>query len=280
MKKIGFLIINYNDYKTTNKLIDNIKDYKCLDEIVVVDNNSTDDSQKELEKNKEITLIKNDENLGFAKALNIGCRYLIQKYKDCSIFISNSDIRIKKEEDLKTLLTAFESEKVAVVGPVIKEPNAILKGFRLTSVFEDLMLDVPLLNKFYKNKLISYKKSHYKDVISEVDMVKGCFFAIDSKALEYINYFDENTFLYYEENILAKKLKTKNYKTVLHNDVTIFHDHEVTISKNVNKKRQYNITKESMMYYEKNYNHASKFSLLLFKILNSLNSMTLKIRNK
>ena len=36
--KTGFVIVNYNDYETTTKLLGNIESYKILDEIVVVDN--------------------------------------------------------------------------------------------------------------------------------------------------------------------------------------------------------------------------------------------------
>lgn len=277
MKKIGFIIINYNDFKTTNKLINNIKDYKIIDEIVVVDNNSKDNSKKELEKNKNITLIKNEKNYGFAKAINIGCKYLIEKYKECYIFISNSDIRIDKESDLKELITSFKIKDVAVVGPVLQEPSNISKGWRLTSVFEDILLDIPLINRLYRNKLITYKESYYQNHITYVDMVKGCFFAVDSKALEKVNYFDENTFLYYEENILAKKLKVRNYKTVINNKVLVYHDHAVTISKNVNNINRYKITKDSMMYYEKNYNDANKFELLILNLLNSINLIFKKI---
>ena len=75
MKKIGFIIINFNDHKTTKKLINNIKNYKIIDEIVVVDNKSTDKSVLELQKIDNITLIANEENYGFAKAINIGCKY-------------------------------------------------------------------------------------------------------------------------------------------------------------------------------------------------------------
>ena len=42
--KLGMCIVNYNDYETTKTLIDNVKNYKCLDKIVIVDNKSTDDS--------------------------------------------------------------------------------------------------------------------------------------------------------------------------------------------------------------------------------------------
>ena len=74
-KKIGIVIVNYNDYNSTKHLIDNIRDYKCLKEIVIVDNNSTDDSfekLKEFESNR-ITIIKNSSR-HFSSGLNVGAK--------------------------------------------------------------------------------------------------------------------------------------------------------------------------------------------------------------
>lgn len=42
--KINCVILNYNDAGTVENLVRRIKDYRCLDRIVVVDNASTDDS--------------------------------------------------------------------------------------------------------------------------------------------------------------------------------------------------------------------------------------------
>ena len=42
--KTVFLVVNYNDYKTTIQLLNNIKEFKSLNKILVVDNNSTDNS--------------------------------------------------------------------------------------------------------------------------------------------------------------------------------------------------------------------------------------------
>ena len=75
MKNI-FLIINYNDYQTTEKILDNVKDYKILDKIIVVDNNSTDDSFKKLSnfKSKKLIVIKNSQNKGYGSGINFGCK--------------------------------------------------------------------------------------------------------------------------------------------------------------------------------------------------------------
>ena len=41
--KTGIVILNYNDYENTIKMVHQIKDYKCLSKIVIVDNHSSDD---------------------------------------------------------------------------------------------------------------------------------------------------------------------------------------------------------------------------------------------
>ena len=97
--KTGLVIINYNDCETTKQMLHNICDYTILDEIVVVDNCSTEDSYIELLKleNNKISIIQSDKNNGYASGMNVGAKYLIQKYKKCNIIFSNADIIIDKE---------------------------------------------------------------------------------------------------------------------------------------------------------------------------------------
>ena len=49
-KKLGMVIVNYNDFDLTKRLLNNVKDYKCLNHIVVVDNNSSDNSFEKLKQ--------------------------------------------------------------------------------------------------------------------------------------------------------------------------------------------------------------------------------------
>ena len=48
--KTGIVILNYNDYDTTYEMIQQIKNYKCLNHILIVDNKSTDRSYSKLKK--------------------------------------------------------------------------------------------------------------------------------------------------------------------------------------------------------------------------------------
>ncbi len=70
---VGIVILNYNDSETTVKLLDMIKEYKILESIVVVDNNSTDNSYEVLKKfeNNKIKVIKSKINKGYGYGNNI-----------------------------------------------------------------------------------------------------------------------------------------------------------------------------------------------------------------
>ena len=265
-KKIGMVIVNYNDYKMTSRLINNIKDYKCLEKIVVVDNNSTDDSfekLKEFESNR-ITIIKNSSR-HFSSGLNAGAKYLIKKVGECNIIFSNSDIIIKGEEDLKKLSSDI-NENIVVVGPTINEHGVLNRGWHLPSTNKEILFNIPLLSRYFKKKFLSYKDKEYEKEITNVDVVSGCFFVVDSKFLVDNDYFDENTFLYYEEQIFAKKVQNSNKKEIVDNKVIIIHDHSVSIDKSIKRVNKHKILKKSQRYYCKAYQKANFIQMGLLYI--------------
>lgn len=259
--KTCFLIVNYNDFENTNKLVDNIKNYKCIDNIVIVDNNSKDEEKELLKKITDVDIIYSNENKGYSSAINEGSKYLINKFGHCYIIVSNADIIINSENDIKELINTFDFN-TAIVSPLINEHGILNKGWKLPKPYHEILSNLPVVHKFVRKKLeynLDYK-------INEVDVVSGCFFIIDSNILKEINYLDENVFLYYEENILSKKIKKLNKKIVINKDVTIIHNHSVTIDKNINKIKKYKILKQSQFYFNKNYNDANILELILLKI--------------
>ena len=263
-KKIGMVIVNYNDFKMTSRLLKNVKDYKCLEKIVVVDNNSTDDSfdkLKEFESNR-ITIIKNSSR-HFSSGLNAGAKYLIKKVGECNIIFSNSDIIIKGEEDLKKLSSDINKD-IVVVGPTIDEHGVLNRGWHLPSVNKEILFNIPLLSRYFKKKFLPYKD--YTKDITYVDVVSGCFFMVDSKFLMDNDYFDETTFLYYEEQIFAKKVLNQNKHEVVDNKVTIIHDHSVSIDKSIKRVQKHKILKKSQRYFCKAYQKANIIQMALLYI--------------
>lgn len=278
MTKLGMVILNYNDYKITSILLDHIKKYKCLDLIVIVDNNSTDNSVEKLKKyeNKKIKVIVSKNNGGVAAGYNLGAKYVIEKLKKCHIIFSNSDIIIHSEEDLKRLSKDIK-EDIAVVGPTIVENRGLNRGWMLPTTTDEIKLNIPLLSRRYRQQL-RYSENHYQTDYSIVGVVSGCFFCVDSKVLEEINYFDEETFLYYEEQILSKKLEKIDKKVVVDNNVVIVHNHSITIDKNINRINKYKELKKSQRYYVSKYLEASNKELKWLDFTNKFSLVILYIR--
>ena len=276
---IGMVIVNYNDYKTTKRLLDNVKDYKILKEIVVVDNKSTDNSLEELRKlkNKKITIIDSGNNKGYSYALNVGCKYLIDKYKSLNIVISNSDIIIESELDIKDL-NSYISAKNVIVGPTIIQGNDLNRGFKIPSPWQDIKQNIVFFGKRVLAKELSYPDNYYHKEISKVDTVSGCFFMISSKHLEDMGYFDENVFLYYEENIMGIKTKKLGKNIIVCNNVDVIHDHSVSIDKSLKRIKKYDILKTSQEYFEKKYNSANKIELFFLKVFRHLTRILLLIK--
>lgn len=280
MTKLAMVIVNYNDYETTKKLIDNIKDYKCLNKIVIVDNNSTDNSYELLKKlaDKKIVVIRNENSKSYASGLNLGAKYLIKEIRKCNIIFSNSDIIIKDETILEKLSKDTEKHHIGVVGPIIKENGSLNRGWPLPTPLKEVLYNLPLISRYFKKKYNTYKESHYEEELSIVGAVSGCFFLVSSDLLKEINFFDEHTHLYYEENILAKKVEKTNYQIAVDTTIEVIHNHSVTIDKAESKINKYKILKTSQKYFVKEYLKANYFELFLLLITNKLSLIILYIR--
>ncbi len=244
----GIVILNYNDSKTTSEMLDSIKSFKSLDHIVVVDNNSSDNSLEVLEKykSKKINIVANKDNKGYAYGNNVGIKYLRDNYKCDYVFISNPDI-IVSESTIETLVEDLKT--VDVVAPTVSQLGESIKGWKLPNFKKQI--NTITSNRLFKNESI-YKDDHYTKGLNEVEVVSGCFFGAKDSTLKAIGDFDEGTFLYFEENILGYKLKKKNIKTYVDTSVEVIHNLSVSVDKNVKKIRKYKILINSLFYYEKN----------------------------
>ena len=268
MSKVGIVILNYNDCETTSNMLDTIKDYKSIDNIVVVDNNSTDDSYNILNKydNKKIDVIKTNSNGGYSKGNNEGIKHLLDNYKVDYVIISNPDISVD-DKDIKLLIDELDkNDNIKVIAPCISELGDIKRGWKLPDYYGEIITIANTKQRFHKNYGL-YDEEHYKDKLSKVDVVSGCFFIIRSDVLKEINYFDEGTFLYYEENILGHILKDKGYDTYIHNCAKATHNLSVSVDKSIKKINKYKILVKSLMYYEKKYNNRNIFSMLFLYVI-------------
>ena len=266
--KTGMIIIHYNDFESLKNVINNVKDYKILDKVIIFDNNS---NKKTIEKiktltNKKIELVTSKENKGYSYAINEGSKYLIKTLGPCNIIISNSDIIIEKETDIVELVKLLDTKTVGLVAPTVIERDSLNRGWKNPSPLIDSLMNLPYIHRFIRKKYVFYNNDYYNNDYSLVDVASGCFFLIKSKTFESINFLDENVFLYYEENILAKKLHIKKMGVLLSNKIKIVHNHSISIDKNMNKINKLKMQKKSQYYFQSNYNDANLLQRALLRL--------------
>ena len=265
MSKTGIVILNYNDYEQAREYVSSIKRYRTLDEIVIVDNRSTDISFRKLKdiEKKNITVLRSDENKGYAYGNNIGIKYL--KDRVDYIIISNPDVTIDESVIKKLKEDMDNNPDIAVVAPVIKQNGELIRGWKLPKISDEIKLNLSGFQELF-NKKLKYDNKKYDTELTKVDVVYGCFFMIRRDVLNLVGNFDDGVFLYYEENILGTKLKNINRKSYIDNTVTVEHSGSVTIDKNYDKIWKYKILKDSQKYFVKYYLHANVFQMFLLRL--------------
>ncbi|NQT22324.1 MAG: glycosyltransferase family 2 protein, partial [Candidatus Omnitrophica bacterium] len=117
--RTSIVILNWNQKDDTAKCLKSLEKllYKNYG-IIVVDNGSKDGSPDFLKNNfSNITLIKNEENLGFAEGSNIGIRHALSVGTDY-VLLLNNDL-VVQEDFLGILVEAAEKDsKIGILGAV------------------------------------------------------------------------------------------------------------------------------------------------------------------
>lgn len=269
--KTAAIILNYNSALLTTRLVNSILLEKCVDDIVIVDNCSTDNSLNELREKvgANCSIIANKENKGYAAGNNIGCKYAITEIGSDILFIANPDV-VFHSKYVEYVKEAFEHyPSLAAVTGLMKYPDGKedkRQYLLFPTYWEDVFNCFALGRKYNKMKLDQRIKVDKEKDINFVPAIPGSLFAVRASMMKEIEYFDENTFLYYEENILGKKIKDAGYKVGLLTNVDYLHDHSATINKNVNYQSKRRIVNKSILYYERQYNKTRGAKLIVLRI--------------
>lgn len=261
------VILNYNDRKTTEKLTGTVMDYECPDRVVVVDNCSSDGSYDEL-KNRfaksMVDVIKAPVNGGYASGNNYGIRYAIEHYHPEYIFVANPDIAVS-ETVLKNMLRCMDDNPdYGVMAPLVNQGFNVWRLPGFMGMIESLFLIwFNLDKKHIKKKLMTSGL----DIADRV-VVEGSFFVIRTEDYLAIDGFDERTFLYAEEIILARRLKKAGRKVGVLTKERYDHLHSASIKKeyNASKRKAFPNFYKSFRIYNKYYLNTNPLQDGIFRI--------------
>ena len=267
---LSIIIINYNltleIENCLNSLLDKFDSkYELNYEIIIVDNNSTENNLSELENKFNDTNIHFyylKENLGFGMGCNFGNSKASGKY----ICFLNPDTIIV-EQIFSPIIKLFENDKsIGIVGPQQQirppffdfsagfYPNIIYEFFNLFGVgvfLEGLILTV-------------LKKIKAKEKIN-VDWILGAALFIRSDLFNQINGFDKDYFMFFEEVDLCKRVSKKGFKIIYFPKLKIHHIGSVSGKKDY---KLYTIRTYSSknLYISKHYRFLNKYLMKFFLV--------------
>jgi hypothetical protein len=235
--KIFVIIPNFNGKKTLLKCLQsvNASGYSNL-EVVVVDNDSKDGSLEEAKKYlSRAHFIKNEKNLGFATAVNIGIRFSLEQMADY-IFLLNNDAEIENDT-LQKLVDEMEKDKKRGVGsPLIFDKRNGKIWFAGGKINRWKMRT--------EHRFTALSQNSY-----ETQYVTGCAMIIKKEVFKEVGLFDQNYFLYYEDADFCLRAKKASYKIMIFPSIKAYH---LEKSEENKENKVYWLVISGLMFFQKN----------------------------
>lgn len=216
--KLSVIILNYNVryflelcLKSVEAAIQNIDA-----EIIVVDNNSPDDSclmVKDLFPS--VKLIENKENFGFSKGNNIGVSHAKGEY----LCILNPDTVVAEDTFLKLLDFTHSKENLGIVGCQLIDGT----GKFLPESKRNIPSPKVSLKKILGNNKLYYANHVKTNANGKVEILVGAFMFLKRTVYNAVIGFDEDYFMYGEDIDLSYKVLKAGYDNYYFGETTVIH---------------------------------------------------------
>ena len=255
--QLSVIILNYNVryflelcLKSVQKSIENFDA-----EIIVIDNNSPDDSCEMVKKMfPDVILIENKENLGFPKGNNIGVEHAKGKY----ICILNPDTVVAEDTFSKILNTKNWQLNTGIIGCRLIDGAGNFLPESKRGVPTPWVAFTKIFGLY---KISNYFGKYYAQHLSEnesgkVDILVGAFMVMKRELYLEVGGFDENCFMYSDDIDLSYLvLKTGKSNYYFHETSVIHYKGESTVRDGTYMKR----FREAMQFFYKKHFKKSWF---------------------
>jgi GT2 family glycosyltransferase len=269
---LSIIIVSYNTAALLRKAINSVllSFSKYTFEIIVVDNASKDDSVSVIESEfPKVILIKNSENVGFARANNQAIEIARGEY----YLLLNSDAFIV-DKNFETIIDLLEKNSIiAAAGPKVLNTDGSLqsKGFCFPSVGKELV-ELFGFPKFMKPSTLNHFFPNYfwdEDVASQVGWVSGCCILLRGEAVKKVGGLSDDFFLYHEDAEWCYRAHRAGFQIWYYPRVSIIHKigastiiYQPKIDKNSSK-----------IYFQKTIGIPKLFIILFIELLSSTISL-------
>ncbi|MHC4124855.1 MAG: glycosyltransferase family 2 protein [Planctomycetota bacterium] len=233
-KDISIIIVNFNTGDLLAECIKSIKQTITghVYEVFVVDNASSDDSLKKAQRlYRDITIVKNRDNLGFARANN-------QAMQNCHgrfILLLNPDTLLVDNAVDVMIDYMDKDDSIAVVGSRLLNKDRTTQASTagsfpyLAVVFNETFS----LSKFFpKSRRFRglYLRNNTGSAV-EVDWVSGACMLVRRSVIEQVGMLNEGFFMYFEDQEWCYRIKNAGHKIIYYPAAQVIHYEKQSIGK-------------------------------------------------
>lgn len=273
MFDLAIIIVNYNVRDLLRSCLASVYasqgDFSF--QVCVVDNASKDGSAKMVaDEFPQVTLIANEENVGYSAGNNIGLRAFGEWQRSGAAsnsstdptpparyaLLLNADTELPPTALVDMLAFMDAHPQTGAAGPKLVLPNGQLdlacrRSFPTPEV---IFYRITLLGKLFPHsrRFGRYNLTYLDpDVLAEVDSVVGAFMMVRSEAIAQVGLLDERFFMYAEDLDWAKRIKEAGWKIFYNPAVTVYHVKRA--SSRQFKRAQLEFERASLRFYRKHY---------------------------
>jgi GT2 family glycosyltransferase len=273
---LSIIIVSWNTRELTLKCLESIFNFlsnKIDFEVFVVDNHSTDGTVEHVTQTfrsaKNLRIIENRENLGFAKANNLALKQARGEF----ILLLNPDTELIDDSLLKLIDFLQTDATIGLAGPKLLNSDLTLQ--KSCRQFPTLLDQIFIQLKFYnlwpeKIKIIRdyFMLDFLHDQIRAVDQIMGAAMLIKREVMVKVGFLDEKFWALFEEVDFCKRAKDVGYQTYFYPDAKIIHHKEQSFRQLPSLKKQINFNRSLYHYFKK---HKPWWQFFLLWLLQPLN---------
>jgi hypothetical protein len=290
---ICIVLLNMNTWKDTIECLESIEGAQNKDFfIVVVDNASTDNSIEHMlnwalkkdmlstillevdesgdnvrpvtppmmnsecrDGKTSISIIRSQQNLGFAGGCNVGIRYALESYNPDFVLLLNNDTIVDPLFIDALIHPLAEDQRIGIAGSKIfdyaNREVVQTAGMRIVWWLGEI--------RPAKRQMVHNRENHG---YYEIDAASACSLLIRRDILEKLGLLDTSYFLYYEDVDLCVRTRRLGYSIVCAEGSKVWHKLSVTMKKNTGTREYYSA--RSLFLFMKR--HASKKQWISFSI--------------
>lgn len=261
MFEVGIVLLNHKGSHFLEDLYLNISEKISMDFdrwLFLIVDNSIDERESIFlkdfaQKRNNVKLIFSPENKGYAHGNNLGLRYLSENNIEYGLVI-NPDIIFLTQNFIYHFITLIKTNKsITIIGPKLLNPN----GNEITIITKTNLI----------NAVIDYNPEYIESKHKHVYATMGCCLFIDINRVKEINFLDEKTFLYREEQILAEKLIINKMLWYVLPLVEVIHNHSRKIQSPAKLLKHKFYEYESTKYYFTKYLNFGSLYVFGYSIL-------------